>query len=188
MSDPRQDGGGKDISKTYELAMFSMVLGLGSIAMLVFCFCVMTLSLWSLFRFARLLIVLLIVFGILAVVYGHAARSNIRRIGRGLALAGLILGYFSLAGCFFAFFFLPSTICHSGSPRDACLNNLRQIDGAKEQWGEVNHKAETDTPTWKDLVGTYIKTSPVCKKGGVYSINDLAHPATCTIPGHELPR
>ena len=34
---------------------------------------------------------------------------------------------------------------------NACLNNLRQIDGAKQQWALENGKAGTDTPVATDI-------------------------------------
>ena len=101
----------------------------------------------------------------------------------GPARTGLLLSVFCitlLCGC------QPQ----SGSKKDACINNLRQIDDAKEQWALANNRTGTDTPAWTDLVGVsaYLKATPVCKYGGgVYAIHDLDHLPTCTIPGHELP-
>src|SRR5690242_9124987 len=37
------------------------------------------------------------------------------------------------------------------SQTNACLNNLRQIDGAKQQWALENGKQSTDTPTLADI-------------------------------------
>src|SRR5262245_59070632 len=37
------------------------------------------------------------------------------------------------------------------SQTNACINNLRQIDGAKQQWALENGKVDTDTPTTGDL-------------------------------------
>jgi hypothetical protein len=51
--------------------------------------------------FAIVALVLGLVLGPLAVPFGHVARSQIRRTGErgdGMALAGLILGYYSLVG------------------------------------------------------------------------------------------
>jgi prepilin-type N-terminal cleavage/methylation domain-containing protein len=41
------------------------------------------------------------------------------------------------------------------SQTNACINNLRQIDGAKQQWALENGKANTDTPD-DDAVKMYI--------------------------------
>jgi hypothetical protein len=53
-----------------------------------------------------------------------------------------------------------------------CLNNLRAIDGAKEQWGMEWKRSQLDGPTMDELVGTdkYIKVMPVCPAGGVYTV------------------
>src|SRR5436190_10135121 len=37
------------------------------------------------------------------------------------------------------------------SQTNACINNLRLIDGAKQQWALENKKASTDTPTGANL-------------------------------------
>src|SRR5213594_2422806 len=57
--------------------------------------------------------------------------------------------------------------------KNACINNLRQIDGAKEQWALENKKTQTDSPVDSDLIGTdkYIKVMPVCPGAGTYTYN-----------------
>lgn len=72
--------------------------------------------------------------------------------------------------------------------RRMCINNLRQIDGAKQQWALENKKSEKDVPTEKD-VAMYLKDSqfPVCPSGGTYSIKAVIADPTCTMPGHILP-
>ena len=67
--------------------------------------------------------------------------------------------------------------------KNACINNLRQIDGAKEQWALENKATTGAVPTEGDLYGTdkYIKTPPVCPGGGTYSINNMATKPTCSL-------
>ena len=72
------------------------------------------------------------------------------------------------------------------SQRNACINNLRQIDAAKSEWALENNKANGDLPTKEDL-SPYLRRWPVCPAGGTYSINPIGEPPTCSIPGHELP-
>lgn len=36
-------------------------------------------------------------------------------------------------------------------PRNACINNLRQLDGATQQWILESAKAPTNTPTWSEI-------------------------------------
>src|SRR5437764_10971030 len=56
----------------------------------------------------------------------------------------------------------------------SCLENLRSISYAKEQWAVEQHKATTDTPLDTDLYGTnaYLRTTPACPAGGTYTIGD----------------
>ena|ERR1051325_5709238 len=77
--------------------------------------------------------------------------------------------------------------------KNACINNLRQIDGAKEQWALENKKSattpvETDA-TAKAAVSSYIKGgAPLCPGGGVYSYTIVDNVPTCTLSasGHSL--
>lgn len=73
--------------------------------------------------------------------------------------------------------------------RLACINLLRMIDGAKEQWALENRKTMNDTPTMADLVGPgkYIRATPTCPDGGTYTINSMSKRPRCSCPGHELP-
>jgi hypothetical protein len=72
--------------------------------------------------------------------------------------------------------------------RNKCVNNLRQIDAAKNQWALENNKAADAIPTDQDLL-PYFKdnTFPVCPSGGAYTIGAVGVPPTCSIPGHALP-
>lgn len=74
------------------------------------------------------------------------------------------------------------------SQENACLNNLRQIDAAKNEWALEKGKTAGATPTWDDLQPYLSKSVPlVCPSGGTYSINAVGEKPTCSIPGHELP-
>lgn len=65
----------------------------------------------------------------------------------------------------------------------SCLENLRSIAYAKEQWAVEQKKSTTDTPADTDLYGStnYLRTTPTCPSGGTYTINDLATFPTCSI-------
>jgi hypothetical protein len=70
---------------------------------------------------------------------------------------------------------------------NGCINNLRQIDGAKEQWALENKKKTGDTVTEAD-VAQYIRNGfPVCPQGGHYTIGSVGENPRCSIPGHSLP-
>ncbi len=69
----------------------------------------------------------------------------------------------------------------------ACINNLRQIDAAKQQWALENQKSADAAPTAADLA-KYLRGGvlPACPAGGVYTINTIGAPPTCSVPGHGL--
>ena len=74
------------------------------------------------------------------------------------------------------------------SQKSACLNNLRQIAGAKEQWGLETKAGSTDTPDMTALVGAtlWIKTTPECPGGGAYTMGDLSTEPSCDVEGHAI--
>src|SRR5579864_8090153 len=61
------------------------------------------------------------------------------------------------------------------SQKNACINNLRQIDGAKNQWALENKKQDTDTPANSDIQ-VYLKGNvvPTCPSNGSYNLNNVA--------------
>ena len=76
--------------------------------------------------------------------------------------------------------------------QNACINNLRQIDSAKQQWALENKKNDTDSPADTD-VQVYIKNNryPTCPSSGTYTVNGLTNDPVCslsTLPTkHEMP-
>ena len=76
------------------------------------------------------------------------------------------------------------------SQKNACIANLKQIDGAKSSWALEQKKSTTDTPVTSDLYGStqYIRDTPECPGGGTYALNDVATKPTCTLSsnGHSL--
>jgi hypothetical protein len=72
------------------------------------------------------------------------------------------------------------------SQENACINNLRQIDGAKQEWALEKGKKSTDTPTMDDLK-PYLRNIPHCPAGGAYTINAVGQSPECSIPDHKLP-
>jgi chromosome segregation ATPase len=73
--------------------------------------------------------------------------------------------------------------------RNACINNLRQIEAAKQQWALEKDKTADAIPTVQDLL-PYFKNGvfPVCPSGGVYTIGAVGDLPTCSVPGHVLPQ
>lgn len=70
--------------------------------------------------------------------------------------------------------------------QNICIENLSQIESAKQQWGLEAGKKSGDTPVEADLIGDdkYMKRLPVCPGGGTYDLNSIGTPATCTQDGH----
>lgn len=68
------------------------------------------------------------------------------------------------------------------SQKNACINNLRQIDGAKQQWALENQQQSTAQPGWTDIT-PYLKNSqqPNEPAGGTYTINDCGTLPSCSL-------
>src|SRR5204862_3590700 len=56
------------------------------------------------------------------------------------------------------------------SQMNACINNLRQIDGAVQQWALENKKNSTDSATFPDIQD-YLRAQVVCPSGGTTFAN-----------------
>jgi regulator of replication initiation timing len=71
---------------------------------------------------------------------------------------------------------------------NTCINHLRQIDAAKQQWALENDKIADAIPPALELL-PYLKDGifPVCPSGGAYTINAVVVLPTCSISGHVLP-
>ncbi len=76
--------------------------------------------------------------------------------------------------------------------KNSCIANLKQIDGAAQQWALENKKAATDTYALTDTtVLAYLKGSllPTCPGGGTYSAGTtVSGSPTCSlsVDGHTL--
>jgi hypothetical protein len=71
--------------------------------------------------------------------------------------------------------------------RNTCINNLRQIDGAIQQWA-LENKQEANAPVTAQQIAPYLGNTqvPACPSGGVYTIKNVSIAPTCSIPGHSL--
>ena len=79
------------------------------------------------------------------------------------------------------------------SQKSACINNLRQIDGAIQQWALENKKDAAAAVVYNDI-SSYMKNSVICPSGGTafsdsYTIVDVATKPVCKkVPAtHVLP-
>ena len=107
-----------------------------------------------------------------------------------IALPLLCIGIF-VAG---APYFIKS---RSTSAGNACINNLRQIDGAAQQFALERGKTNGESINFPDDLTPYIKLNsnskiPSCPQGGIYSIKKVGDEPTCSlsntiVPAHILP-
>ncbi|HZV35035.1 MAG TPA: prepilin-type cleavage/methylation domain-containing protein [Verrucomicrobiae bacterium] len=98
------------------------------------------------------------------------------------AIIGLgAIGLFSLT-CLIVIQFVRARSCHC---ENACVNNLRQIDGAKQTWALENNKSSNDVVTWQQIqpyLGRGPEGSiPVCPQGGRYILGRIGELPKCSI-------
>ena len=165
--------------KTSTLAIVSLVLGM--LAMVFLLVCISPL------------------FAIPGLICALVAQRRIKRAagavgGQGIALAGLITNCVSIG---LSIFLVPMMMAiaipnfvkaRETAQRNACINNLRMIDAAKNEWALENSKTNGSPVTQADLL-PYFKADkfPVCPAGGAYTIGAVGEPPKCSIPGHVLP-
>lgn len=101
--------------------------------------------------------------------------------GLEITIIGGVIGFILLA-----LICAPNFVLSGSSPGNACINNLRIIDAAKQEWAlEHNVKAtnawvaETDIMPYIGLRHEF----PRCPSGGIYSIGRLNEVPTCSIGG-----
>ncbi len=159
-------------AKNSTLAIWSLVLGILSVT----CFSIFT--------------------GIPAIICGHMAWSRIKHSagalqGGGLAIGGLVTGYVSLA---LAIFLIPmlSAIAipnfvkaREAAMKNACVNNLRQIEAAKGQWA-LELKKSTGDSIDEGQVNKLIGHPLMCPAGGTYSYGAVGTLPRCSKAGHQL--
>ena len=83
------------------------------------------------------------------------------------------------------------------SQQNACINNLRQIDAAAQQWALEQRKKTGDGITYPADLTPYIKLNsansiPPCPAGGTYAVATVGVNPTCTLSSmsnqpHVLP-
>jgi prepilin-type N-terminal cleavage/methylation domain-containing protein len=77
------------------------------------------------------------------------------------------------------------------SQTNACISNLRQIDGAAQTWALENNKAPGDTYSLGDLTSYLGRGSagalPICPANGTYKAGaTVGNPPTCDVNGHVI--
>ena len=89
--------------------------------------------------------------------------------------------------CVLVLLTIPTFIRAWSTPAsNACINNLRLIDAAKQQWALEKQQTNGAVVAWSDLV-PYIGRMPKCPNGGVYSVGKIGELPKCSIEGDTLP-
>lgn len=75
----------------------------------------------------------------------------------------------------------------SPEKRNRCINNLRMLDSAKEQWALEFNRSEGTEPDPAGIA-QYLKGGriPTCPAGGTYKLNAIGVNPQCNVPGHQL--
>ena len=76
----------------------------------------------------------------------------------------------------------------------SCINGLRMIEGAKQQWALETHADSNAVPTWEQIRLRVKSPAPThlkllrCPSGGTYTIGTVTTSASCSYggPGHKL--
>jgi len=86
---------------------------------------------------------------------------------------------------------------HFPSAANGCINNLRQIDAAANEFALEHHLTNGDSINFPSDLTPYIKLNsagiiPPCPRGGVYHISKVGETPTCSLgtsvtPAHVLP-
>ena len=99
-------------------------------------------------------------------------------------------GHFAAVGLLVFFFLAPPNWVHSiTSVKNHCINQVRQIDGAIEEWAELKRKeegSEVDIAAVRELMK--LKNIPECPEGGAYRIGKVGETPRCAIGEHNLER
>ena len=81
---------------------------------------------------------------------------------------------------------IPNFIkAREASQKNACIANMKQIDGAKATWALEQKKQNSDLPVVGDLYGSdkYIREEPTCPAGGAYTLGTVATKPSCPNAG-----
>ena len=82
----------------------------------------------------------------------------------------------------------PRLFVRSHDGQWTCMENLRSMAWAKQQWAFEHKKSYTDLPVDSDIFGPgkYLWAKPECPNIGTYSLQQVATKPTCTVTAHTL--
>ncbi|MEK7706490.1 MAG: prepilin-type cleavage/methylation domain-containing protein [Verrucomicrobiota bacterium] len=86
---------------------------------------------------------------------------------------------------------IPNFIrARTSAAMNACINNLRHMDSAIQQWALEYQKKPEDKITMPDIA-PYLKDGDRlrCPQSGIYTVGPaVSNGVTCSFPGHTLPQ
>ena len=114
----------------------------------------------------------------------HMKNSNTRKSGFTLVEIMIVVAIIGLL----AAIAIPNFVrARTQSQKNACINNLRQISGAVQQWALENKQGPTASVGTTDVL-PYLKSQVVCPSGGTtfansYDVSTVASNAVCKTTG-----
>ena len=100
--------------------------------------------------------------------------------------------YFIAMGSCVSSLLLLTSSCrtpHSVENANACINNIRHMDAAKQMWALENRIKTNAVPTWDDVREyLHLPAEEVlhCPQGGFYTLEPLDQWPRCSIPRHNI--
>jgi prepilin-type N-terminal cleavage/methylation domain-containing protein len=111
--------------------------------------------------------------------------KRIRTYQRGFTLVEIMI-VVAIIGLLAAIAIPNFSRARSTATKNACINNLRQIDNAKQLWATENRKVDSDVPSEADIAPYLNKGMPTCPGSGRYTLHAVSESPTCDAPGHTL--
>lgn len=104
---------------------------------------------------------------------------RIRRNSKGFTLVEIMI-VVAIIGLLAAIAVPNFVQARNSARRSSCINNLRLLDAAKEQYALENNKDATTTPVDADVT-PYLKSNamPTCPSSGTYAILAIGTKPTC---------